>query len=65
MELGKLYCNFGIKKTFNNFIFLVIVNETNDCLLKTQNYANFYKDVYDLIGAPCHKDKKKNFMFFL
>ena len=31
---------------------------TRDCLLKTQNNANFKKDVYYLTGAQCFNYKK-------
>jgi len=27
-----------------------------DCLLKTQNYANFNKNVYGLIGDQCYNN---------
>jgi len=38
-----------------------VINGTSDCLLKTQDYANFTNDVYNLTGAKCCKD---NFCLF-
>lgn len=57
MELGKLNCNIGIKKAalFDNEWPQII--KKSDCLLKTQNYANLKKNVYNLTGAPCYCDK--------
>jgi len=57
MELGKLNCNLGIKKAalFDNEWPLII--SKSDCLLKSQNYANLKKNVYNLTGAPCYCDK--------
>jgi len=35
-----------------------------DCLLKTQDYANLKKQIYDLTSALCQYDKTKNILFF-
>jgi len=57
MELGKFNCNLGIKKAVLFYNKLSMIIKKSDCFLKTQNYANFQKNVYNLTGAQCYCDK--------
>jgi len=57
MELGKFNCNLGIKKATLFYNKLSMIIKKSDCFLKTQNYANFQKNVYNLTGAQCYCDK--------
>ena len=34
-----------------------MLKKLGNCLIKTQNYANFNKKVYSLIGDQCYKNK--------
>ena len=44
---------------------MCIENRNERQFIKNLRLCNFKQNVYDLIGAPCHIDKKKNFFVFL